>query len=300
MGDAVRSANAAHPLLGPPVTRIVRRIPRALLLVLTLMLSVLFAFPLVWTLSSSLKDISEMFIFPPTLLPTVPRWRNYLLVARDVPFGLWFMNTVRVVVLATAGTVISASLVAYSFARFKYRGRDIIFMITLSTMMLPAQVTLIPQFILFHKFGWINTIRPLWVPAWFGGGAFNIFMMRQFIMSLPRELDEAALIDGSSRWRIFWRIIVPLCKPALATLMVISFMRNWSNFMGPLIYLNTPKKFTLSVGLQYFSDVEDGNYEPMYQLLMAACVLTLVPCLVVFFSAQRLFVRGIAMTGIKG
>ena len=202
--------------------------------------------------------------------------------------------------LATAGTVISAAMVSYSFARFRYRGRELLFLITLTTMMLPGQVTLVPQFILFFKLGWIDTIKPLWVPHWFGGGAFFIFLMRQFFLSLPRELDEAALIDGANRLQIFLRILLPLTKPALATMTVISFMAGWSEFLQPLIYLNSPSKFTLAVGLQYFNAVEDASYEPTEHLLMTACVLTVVPALVVFFATQKYFVRGIVMSGIKG
>ena len=166
-------------------------------------------FPFFWTVSSSLKEPWELYTFPPTWLPAVPQWQNYARVLEKVPFLLWSWNSVYVVALSTIGTVLSASIVAYSFARFRYRGREAIFLITLGTLMLPAQVTLIPQFVLFHELGWINTLKPLWIPAWFGGGAFAIFLLRQFIMSLPRELDEAAIIDGASYPRIFWSIILP-------------------------------------------------------------------------------------------
>lgn len=257
-------------------------------------------FPFFWTISSSLKTEEEWFIFPPTILPAVPQWVNYGKVMEEIPYGRWFMNTAVIAILGTSGALLSSSLVAYSFARFDYRGRDILFIITLSTMMLPSYVTLIPQFILFHKLKWINTIKPLWVPAWFGGGAFNIFLIRQFIMSLPRELDEAALIDGASYFRVFWNILVPLMKPALATVMIISFMGHWSDFMGPLIYLNSPEKFTLSVGLHFFNSVPMAEYKTFYRLLMAASVMTVIPSLVVFFAGQKYFVRGIALSGIKG
>lgn len=273
---------------------------RAFLYVLTILLSLVFVYPLLWTLGSSLKSPSEMFIYPPSLFPASPQFANYLTVMDTVPFARWFLNTVVVVVTATAGTVISASMVSYSFARFRYRGRDVLFLITLTTMMLPSQVTLVPQFIIFFKLGWIDTIKPLWVPHWFGGGAFYIFLMRQFFLSLPRELDEAAIIDGANRLQVFFRILLPLTKPALATMTVISFMSGWSDFLGPLIYLNTPQKFTLAVGLQYFNAVEDISYEPTEHLLMVACVLTVIPALLVFFMTQKYFVRGVVMTGIKG
>jgi len=202
--------------------------------------------------------------------------------------------------LGTLGTLISASLVAYSLARFEFRGRNTLFMITLATMMIPAQVTLIPQFVLFHKLGWINTLLPLWVPHWFGGGGFAIFLMRQFFLTLPRDLDEAALIDGASFFRIFWSILLPLTKPVLATLGIITIIAQWSDFLGPLIYLNSPEKFTVSVGLQFFNTTPEVGGEPMQHLLMAACILSIIPVIVIFFLGQRFFVQGIVMSGIKG
>lgn len=273
---------------------------RVLLYAVTLLLSLVFIYPLAWTLGSSLKTPGDMFIYPPTLFPASPQFSNYAQVMEVVPFARWFINTVTVVVLATSGTVLSACMVSYSFARFRYRGREMLFLITLATMMLPGQVTLVPQFILFFKLGWIDTIKPLWVPHWFGGGAFFIFLMRQFFLSLPRELDEAAIIDGANRLQIFLRILLPLTKPALATMTVISFMAGWSDFLGPLIYLNTPDKFTLAVGLQYFNAVEGASYEPTEHLLMTACVLTILPALLLFFATQKYFVQGIVMSGIKG
>jgi ABC-type glycerol-3-phosphate transport system permease component len=268
--------------------------------VLALGLAVMFMFPFFWTLMSSLKTPQEMSTFPPTWIPAVPQWRNYLKVLDSVPFLLWAYNSLFVVLLSTLGTVLSASVVAYSFARFEYRGREIIFIITLGTLMLPAQVTLIPQFVLFHKLGWINTLYPLWVPHWFGGGAFAIFLMRQFIMSLPKELDEAALIDGASYPRIFWQILLPLCKPVLATIAVISFIDSWNDFVNPLIYLQLPEKFTLAIGLNYFKTFPEMGGEPTQHLLMAAAIMIILPVIVLFFTTQRYFVQGIILSGIKG
>jgi multiple sugar transport system permease protein len=168
--------------------------------------------------------------------------------------------------------------------------------------MLPSQVTLIPQYILFYRLGWIDTFQPLWVPAWFGGGAFNIFLLRQFLMSLPRDLDEAARVDGAGTFRVFWAILLPLCKPALAALAVISFLASWDDFLGPLIYLNSNEKFTLALGLRFFQTArgtEQGG-APTLHLLMAASVLAVVPPIILFFCAQRYFVRGIVLSGIKG
>ena len=281
--------------------RAMQTLGRALIYVIILVLCVLFGFPLFWTAMSSLKTIPEMFSFPPILVPAVPQWSNYWTVLNiDYPVGRWFINSVLIVILTTFGTLITASLVAYSFARFEYRGRNFLFMITLSTMMLPAQVTLIPQFVLFYRLGWVNTHLPLWVPHWFGGGAFAIFLMRQFFLTLPRDLDEAALIDGAGYFRIFWSILMPLCKPVLATLAIITIIASWSDFLGPLIYLNTPEKFTVSVGLQFFNAVPEVGGEPMQHLLMAACVMSMIPIILMFFFGQRFFVQGIVMSGIKG
>lgn len=265
-------------------------------------LCILFGFPLFWTLMSSFKTPVEMAAFPPVIIPEVFQWTNYqnVMVIPRIPVTFWVMNSTVVVTLTTLGTVITASIVAYSFARFEYRGRDALFMITLATMMLPAEVTLIPQFVLFYKLGWINTLKPLWVPHWFGGGAFAIFLMRQFFLSLPRDLDEAALIDGAGYFRIFWSILLPLCKPVLATLGIITLIASWSDFIGPLIYLNTPTKFTVSVGLQFFKNSPEVGGEPLQHLLMAACILSMIPTIALFFIGQRYFVQGIVMSGIKG
>ena len=275
---------------------------RVLLYAVVLFLCIMFGFPLFWTLMSSLKTPSEMVVFPPQWLPTVPQWNNYVRVfsISRIPVSVWAMNSAIIVSLGTLGTLITASLVAYSLARFEYRGRNVLFMITLATIMLPAQVTLIPQFVLFYNLGWINTLKPLWIPSWFGGGAFAIFLMRQFFLSLPKDLDEAALIDGASYFRIFWSILLPLCKPVLATLAIIVIIDLWSDFQGPLVYLNSPEKFTVSVGLRFFNNAPEVGGEPLQHLLMAACILSMLPVITIFFLGQRFFVQGIVMSGIKG
>jgi multiple sugar transport system permease protein len=273
---------------------------RSVLYFLAFLLGVVFLFPFFWTLMSSLKTVQEISTFPPTWVPETLQWQNYGRVLTTVPFMLWSYNSLVVVGLSTLGTVLSASLVAYSFARFRYRGRDTIFMITLGTLMLPAQVTLIPQFVLFHQLGWINTLYPLWIPSWFGGGAFAIFLLRQFILSLPKELDEAALIDGASYFRIFWQILLPLCKAVVATIAVISFIGSWNDFVNPLIYLQLPEKFTLAVGLNYFKNQPELGGEPTQHLLMAASVMVIAPIILLFFATQRYFVQGIVLSGIKG
>jgi multiple sugar transport system permease protein len=262
--------------------------------------ALLFFFPFFWTLMTSLKRPAEILLFPPTVFPEVPQWQNYPRVFEKVPFVRWTGNTLFIVVASTLGMLLSASLAAYAFARFDFKIKEPLFVITLGTMMLPAQVTLIPQFVLFHMLGWIDTVRPLWVPAWFGGGAFAIFLLRQFMMTLPRDLDEAAIIDGAGYVRIFWNILMPLCKPVLATLAVISIIGRWNDFLGPLIYLRSAEKFTLAVGLNFFRRMPEGGGQPLQHLLMAASVMTTLPLIVLFFSAQQYFVQGIALTGIKG
>jgi multiple sugar transport system permease protein len=263
-------------------------------------LALVFAFPFFWTLASSLKAPYEILTYPPTLFPAVPQFQNYARVFANSPFAQWIFNTVWVVALGTLGVVLSSSLVAYSFARFRYRGRDFIFLLTLATLMLPAQVTLIPQYILWSKLGFANTLYPLWLPQWFGGGAFYIFLMRQFIMTIPRELDEAATIDGAGRFRIFWMILLPLCIPALATITIISFIANWDDYLTPLIYLNSQEMYTLALGLSFFRNYPESGGLPQQHLLMAATVMTTLPPIILFFAAQRYFVQGIVLSGLKG
>ncbi len=280
-------------------SRLGERIATSLYYALLVCLAVIFTFPLFWTLSLSLKTTSETFEFPPPLFPAVPQWINYVYVFTQAPFFRWILNSVLVVGLGMLGTLISASLVAYSFARFRYRGREVLFIITLGTLMLPPQITLIPQFILFNKMGWYNTLYPLWVPAWFGGGAFFIFLLRQFILSLPTDLDEAAVIDGAGWFRIFWTILMPLCKPALATMAIISFIGRWNDFLTPLIYLNSSKNFTVALGLSLFQNFPQQSDIPMQNVLMAASIITIVPPVALFFFAQRQFIQGVVLSGVK-
>jgi multiple sugar transport system permease protein len=292
------SGTIAQPVAGSDR---VHRAPNGIVIYVVLIaLAVIFVFPLFWTLSSSLKADYEILSFPPVIFPKVPQWGNYARVFAKEPFARWILNTVGVVIAGTLGAVLSSSLVAYSFARFRYRGRDFIFLLTLGTLMLPAQVTLIPQYILWSKFGFVNTLFPLWLPSWFGGGAFYIFLLRQFILSIPRELDEAAHIDGASRFHIFRAILLPLCVPAMATVVIISFLANWDDYLTPLVYLNSQEMYTLALGLSLFRNYPETGQLPQQHLLMAASVMTLLPPVILFFAAQRYFVRGIVLSGIKG
>jgi multiple sugar transport system permease protein len=263
-------------------------------------LVIIFAFPLYFMVITSLMTQFETYVWPPLLYPKSWQWHNYIDVSTQVPLWRWFWNTIQITFLQVLGTTLSCTVVAYGFARFNFPGRNLLFILTLGTMMFPAQITLIPQFILFHNLGWVNTFRPLTVPPFFGGGAFYIFLMRQFMMQLPRDLDEAALIDGANYMRVLTSILMPLIKPALGTVAIITFMNSWNDFQGPLIYLQSNKLFTLAVGLRYWDTQPALGELSWTHLMMAMCVVTAIPCITLFFSAQRIFVEGIVMSGIKG
>lgn len=234
-------------------------------------------------------------LYPPKWIPSAPRWENYLAVWKVIPFARFVANTAIVTGLCILGQVVTASAVAFAFARLRFRGKKVLFALLLSTMMLPGQVTMIPLFMLFNALGWVDTLKPLIVPSWFGGSAFYIFLLRQFFTSIPLALDEAAKIDGCTPFGIYWRVILPLSKPALATVALFSFVEHWNDFLRPLIYVHSLEKQTLAVGLRSFQ----GQHGTDFHLLMSASVMALIPLLVVFFIAQRHFVRGIALTGMK-
>jgi multiple sugar transport system permease protein len=224
-----------------------------------------------------------------------PRWQNYVDALTKVPFGRYLLNTLVVVFFGTLGTVVSCIMVAYGFSRFRARGLNWIFLVVLATIMLPAQVTLIPTFIIFKSIGWYDTLLPLIVPAFFAN-AWDIFLFRQFFMSLPLELDDAARIDGAGPWQILWHIIIPQAKPVIITVTIFSILYAWNDFFGPLIYLQSEKNWTISLGLQMFNAIYRNNDA----LLMAASVMTLVPVVILFFIAQRYFIQGVVVSGIKG
>ncbi len=266
---------------------------------LLLLLSALFTFPFIWTVLTAFKSPQEIFIFPPPLLPKQFLWQNFLEVWRQVPFLTFLINTLTVAIISILGDVITGSLVAYGFARFRFPGREVLFMMVISVLILPEEVTIIPQFIIFRDIGWLDTLRPLILPAFLGGGAFNIFLLRQFFLTLPRDLDEAAMIDGAGTLRILWQVLIPLAKPAIATVAIFSFLFHWNDFFRPLIYLNTVDNFTLALGLRFFRQTAETGGEPKEHLLMAASVMMTLPVLLLFFSLQRYFVEGITMSGIK-
>jgi multiple sugar transport system permease protein len=252
--------------------------------------------PFCWMLSTSLKEEGREFLLPLELLPNPVVWRNYPQAMTTLPFPLYFWNTIVITVLSLTGTVVTGSMAAFAFARLRFPGRAMLFTLLLSTLMLPEAVTLIPKFIIFRNLGWVNTLNPLWVPWWFGGGAFNVFLLRQFLMTLPHDLDEAARIDGASSLQIYWLVLMPLSVPALITVAIFSIIRTWNDFLEPLIYLHDEKLRTLALGLRGFQDL----YKTDWTLLMAASTVIILPVLLLFFVAQRYFIRGIHLTGLAG
>jgi multiple sugar transport system permease protein len=271
--------------------------------VVLILFSLLFLLPFFWLVSTSLKTLPETVAQPPTWLPKNAQWHNYVDAffldytrLGYVPFLYYTRNTIILCWLNVAGTVLSNALAAYGFARLRWRGRELFFLVTLATMMVPFPVLMVPTYSLFKWIGWIGTFRPLWVPAFFGS-AFNIFLLRQFFRGIPFDLTEAATIDGASEWQLFWSIVMPLAKPALAVVALFTFIGTWTDFLGPLIYLMEQKTFTLSLGLQFYQSQNGGS---RWDLLMAATTIVIVPVIVLFFFTQRLLIRGITLTGIKG
>lgn len=251
--------------------------------------------PLAWMLSTSLKGLGTVTTLPPQWIPRPAQWSNYLDVFRLVPFGQYVWNTCVITLWDVTGKILSCSLVAFSFARLRWRGRETVFLIMLATMMLPPQVTLIPQFVVFKNLELIDTIAPLVLPNWLGG-PFLTFLLRQFFMSIPLDLDDAARMDGASLFGIYWRVVLPLSKPALAAVAIFMFNGSWNDFFGPLIYLHSREKYTIALGLRSF---QDQNYTE-WHLLMAASLVAMLPVLLIFFFAQKYFIQGIVFTGVKG
>jgi multiple sugar transport system permease protein len=254
-----------------------------------------FLLPLFWMLSSSLKPEWQVLANPPVWLPNPPRWENYREALTYLPFGRYALNTLIISLGAIVGHVLSCTLVAYAFARLRAPGKDFLFLLVLSTLMLPYPVTMVPLFALFNQLGWINTFLPLIVPAFFGN-AFYIFLLRQYFLTLPPELEDAARIDGANTLQILWRVILPISTPALATVVIFTFQATWNDFLQPLIYLQDQSHYTLTLGLNFFR----GSFQVNWAYLMAASLVIVLPVVIVFFLTQRLFIQGIAMTGMKG
>ena len=251
--------------------------------------------PFLWMLSTSLKTTVQSMAFPPEWWPSPVVWQNYTSITEHMPFFLLLFNSVKISFFVVFGTLLTCSLAGYAFAKLRFPGRKALFLVLLSTMMIPTQVTLIPVFVIMKYLGWINTHLALIVPAFFGS-VFGTFLMRQFFMAIPNELEDAARIDGCSPWGIYWRIMLPLAKPSLATLAIFSFMGTWNDFMRPLIFLSDMDKMTLPVGLALLANHQDIRIP----LIMAGAMLSLLPILILYIFGQKYFVRGIALTGMKG
>ncbi len=252
--------------------------------------------PFFWLIRSSLMTNVEIFEFPPKLLPEDFIWSNYTEIFSIINFGLYVKNTLYILIPCLIGTVFTSCLCGYAFARLRFPGRNIWFGAIIATMMLPPAVTLIPTFMMWSKLGGINTYWPLVFPSFFGGGGFFIFLMRQFFLNIPKELDESALIDGASYFQIFTKILLPLVKPAMLVIGFFTFTNVWNDFFGPLIYLNDESKFTLALGLLQLK----GSYSSDWNLMMAAAAVMVIPAVLIFFIGQRYFIEGISLTGIKG
>jgi len=256
--------------------------------------AVLFLLPLFWMVSSSLKPEYQVLQYPPRWLPDPIRWANYAEALTYVPFGRYTLNTLFIASMTIFGHLLSCTVVAYAFARLRAPGKEFLFLVLLATLMLPYPVTMIPIYIGFKTVGWVNSFLPLIVPAFFGS-AFYIFLMRQFFLTLPLELEDAARVDGANTLQIIWHVILPISKPALATVAIFTFQASWNDFLGPLIYLHDQTKYTVSLGLSFFR----SSYDVQWAYLMAASLVTMLPVIILFFFAQRLFIEGITLTGIK-
>lgn len=259
--------------------------------------SLIVLMPFAWTLSTALKEPADIFVFPPQWIPDPIVWTNFPTALSAYPFDIWLRNTLFIVIASTFGTLFSCSLVAYSFSRMRWPGRDTLFLVLLATMMLPTHITLIPTFILFRYLGWINTFWPLIFPAFFARNAFYVFLLRQFFMTISLDLDDAAKIDGAGYFDIYWRILLPMSKPAMAIVAIMFSQFKWKEFLAPLIYLHESDKFTIAIGLRAF---QGGEYGTEWNLMMAANIVFMVPLIVVFYFAQRYFIQGIVFTGVKG
>ena len=251
--------------------------------------------PFIWMLSSALKDQGAIFAYPPALFPREARWSNFQDVLNVVPFARYFGNSTLIAVLSVVGQLLSCSMAAFAWARVSFWGRDVLFITLIAALIIPPQVTLVPLFIMMNRVGWIDTYYPLILPFWLGG-AFGTFLLRQFFLSIPRDLEDAAKIDGAGPWRIYWSIYMPLCKPALATVAIFTFLLQWNELLRPLIFLSTPEKLPLTVGLAALR----SQYSTSWNLIMAGALISVVPVLILFIFAQRYFVRGVTSSGLKG
>ena len=272
-----------------------KTVSKVILFVILTAGAIVWLFPLYWILRTALMDYFQIFDYPPVFFPSPIRLANFSEAMKAVPFGRFYLNTITIVIASASGTIFASSLCAYSFSRLRWPFRDKIFGILLTGMMLPGAVTLIPTFVGWSALGMVNTYIPLTVPSWFGGGIFSIFLLRQFYLTIPREYDEAAHIDGAGYFTVYWRIMLPMIKPALISVLLFSFIGTWNDFLHPLIYLSSQDKYTLSLGLRVFM----GLYNAEWHYMMAATTMVVAPVIAVFFAGQKYIVEGIVMSGLK-
>lgn len=267
---------------------------RVLLYIVLILIAVIMVVPFLWMLSTSLKTQYDAVKIPPVWIPDPPRWENYVKLFTEQPMFQFMLNTIKIVFFVVLGQLFFSSLAAYSFARISFKGRNVVFFFYIATLMVPGQVTMIPTYLMFAKAGLTDNHLALILPAFFS--AFGVFLLRQFFMSLPRELEEAAEIDGCNPFMTYWRIMLPLVVPAMLTLGVFTLMNTWNDYMGPLIYLSSPEKYTMTLGIAYFK----GVYTTQWNLVMAGSIVSVVPILVAYLCAQKYFIEGIAFSGVKG
>jgi multiple sugar transport system permease protein len=296
---AVTQTTPAAPAARIGSTRAENAISTLLTYVLLLLGALVVLVPLFWMISTSLKTEGELFLFPQPLLPEVPQWRNYADVWVIQPFTRFFLNTGFITLLAMTGEIITCAIVAYGFSRFRFKGREVLFGILLGTMMLPGIITLIPTFLIWRELGRIDTYSPLTVGALFAWGPAYIFLLRQFFRTIPNEIEEAAVIDGANTMQIFTRVMLPLVKPALLAIAVLSFTGNWNNFQGPLIYINSLDRYPIILGLYAFSE-SLSKEAPKWHYMMAMTVIMSVPIVILYFLAQRYFIEGLTVGAVKG
>lgn len=267
---------------------------RVLLYIVLILIAVIMVVPFLWMLSTSLKTQYDAVKIPPVWIPDPPQWENYVKLFTEQPMFQFMLNTIKIVFFVVLGQLFFSSLAAYSFARISFKGRSVVFFFYIATLMVPGQVTMIPTYLMFAKAGLTDNHLALILPAFFS--AFGVFLLRQFFMSLPRELEEAAEIDGCNPFMTYWRIMLPLVVPAMLTLGVFTLMNTWNDYMGPLIYLSSPEKYTMTLGIAYFK----GVYTTQWNLVMAGSIVSVVPILIAYLCAQKYFIEGIAFSGVKG
>lgn len=277
--------------------KLMNRIKRTLIYVTVFVLAVVILIPFFWMLSTALQEKGNIFAWPPQWIPDPPQWHNFVDAWNAMPFNLYLGNTIYIVALGIIAELVSATLVAYGFARFRFPGIEFVFLVLLATMMLPFHVTLIPTYLIWQKFGLLGEFDPLVLRAWTAWGPFYIFLLRQFFLTLPRELDDAAEMDGANWWQTFIYVMLPQIRPALLAVAIFAFRGYWNDFLGPLIYLTDMKKYTMNVGMYFF--MGGVNEAPQWNYLMVMSTLIALPVLILFFVAQRYFIEGITFTGIK-